>query len=162
MSKRNDLIFQGLLRRRWFVNTVAVLVVLVPLPMWADRYQDAQDREGRDPITVEVTRVVEQGNDDLVDAQVEGELISFSYPGEVSVGDRVEVYVDDDGQWHATELSPLWVPIAATALLWGASGIVLVFYPRMGRRRGWIEPKASDRDRSGLGEVSWPDPPRPG
>lgn len=162
MAKRNDLIFQGLLRRRWFVNTVAVLVLLVPLPMWADRHQEAQDRTGRDPIAVEATRVVEQGNDDLVDARVEGALISFTYPGEVAVGDHVEVYVDDDGQWHAVEQAPIWVPIAATALVWGASGVVLVFYPRMARRRGWIEPDASEPHRSGLGPVSWPDPPPPG
>ena len=158
---RNDLIFQGLLRRRWFVNTVAVLVLLVPLPMWAGRHQDAQDRKGQDPVTVEATRVVEQGNDDLVDAEVEGELISFSYPGKVAVGDRVEVY-HDGSQWHAMAQPPLWVPIAATALLWTASGVVLVFYPRMGRRRGWIEPKAADPHRPGFAEGTWPDPPRPG
>lgn len=140
MTKRNDLIFQGLLRRRWFVTTVAVLVMLVPIPMWLDRHRAIQEREGRDPIAVEVTRVVEQGNDDLVNADVEGELISFSYPGEVEVGDRVEVY-RAGAQWHAMALPPLWVPVAATALVWVASGIVLVFYPRMSRRRGWTRPE---------------------
>lgn len=142
MTNRNNLIFQGLLRRRWFVTTVAILVMLVPIPMWISRYQDTQDRKGRDPITVEVTRVIEQGNDDLVNANVEDRLISFQYPGKVEVGDRVEVYFADS-QWHAMAQAPLWVPVAATALLWTASGFVLVFYPRMGRRRGWIRPKPS-------------------
>ncbi len=139
MADRNSLIFQGMLRRRWVVNTVAVLVMLVPIPMWISRYEDGQDRKDRDPVTVEVTRVVEQGNDDLVSARHEGELIDFQYPGEVAEGDEVEVYFADS-QWKPMKQTPLWVPIAATALLWTASGIAIYFYPRMGRRRGWIEP----------------------
>ncbi|CAN5468926.1 hypothetical protein BH10ACT1_BH10ACT1_36620 [soil metagenome] len=124
------------------VTAAAIFVLFVPLPMWWSRHEDAQDRKGRDTRTVVVTRVVEQGNDDLVSARIEDRLISFSYPGKVSAGDEVEVY-RADSQWHAMEQSPLWLPIAATALCWGFAGFALVFYPRMARRRGWTRAKGS-------------------
>lgn len=140
MSDRRSLIHGALIRRRWVVNTVAVLVMLVPIPMWVSRHQDTQDRRDRDPVTVEVTQVIEQGNDDLVSAFHQDERIDVQYPGEVSVGDEIEVYFDGS-QWHAMEQAPLWVPVAATALLWTASGVVIHFYPRMSRRRGWTKPE---------------------
>lgn len=136
MSDHRGLIFQSLLRRTWAVRAVAIFVLLIPIPMLVGHHQDAQDRKGREFTTVEVTRVVEQGNDDLVSAVVEDRTISFSYPGEVSVGDDVEIYFADS-QWHAKAQAPLWVPIAATALCWVFAGAALIFHPRMARRRGW-------------------------
>ncbi|QXC61190.1 hypothetical protein KSP35_23245 [Aquihabitans sp. G128] len=136
MSSRHSLWFSFFLRRTWAVRAAAVLVLLLPIPMWLSRHQDAQDREGRETRTVRVDRVVEQGNDDLVSGRVEDELISFSRPGKTAVGDRVEVY-RADGQWRTVDQAPLWVPIAATALCWVFAGSALAFYPGLARRRGW-------------------------
>jgi len=136
MSNRRSWWYQTLLRRRWVVTAAAIVVLLLPIPMWFSRHQDTQDRQGRDTRTVVVTRVVEQGNDDLVDARVEDRLISFQRPGKTAVGDRVEVY-RSGGQWRSVDQAPVWVPIAATALCWVFGGTALAFYPGLARRRGW-------------------------
>ncbi len=130
------LLYLALRRRPWFVSLVCVLVALVPLVMWQQRYSDVREREGRATVSVEVVSVIEQGNDDLVTAVLGDEQITFTFPGSVAEGDRVDVY-RSDSQWFAVELAPLWVPIAATALLWIPVAFVVWRYPIMARRRGW-------------------------
>ncbi|MEP1124560.1 MAG: hypothetical protein ABJH68_11795 [Ilumatobacter sp.] len=130
------LLYLTLRRRPWFVYLVCAFVALVPVIMWQQRYADVRERTGRDTVSVQVVSVTDQGNDDLVTAILDDERITFTYPGSVAKGDRVEVF-RSDSRWVAAELAPLWVPIAATALLWVPVAFVIWRYPIMARGRGW-------------------------
>lgn len=124
------------MRNPRFVCFVAVVVALVPLAMWFDRYEETQDRKDRETETVVALEVVDQGNDKMVSIRHRDELITVAYPGKIAVGDELEIYRDDDGQWQAAEQSPLWVPVAASLLLWIPAGVVLWRYgPALSRRR---------------------------
>lgn len=136
MSPRHSLIRLRLMRSPRFVCFVAVVVALVPLAMWFDRYEETQDREDRQTVTVVALEVVDQGNDKMVSIRHRDELFTVAYPGKIAVGDELAVYRNDDGQWQAAKQSPLWVPVAASLLLWIPSGVVLWKYvPALRRRR---------------------------
>lgn len=111
-----------------FVCFVAVVVALVPLAMWFDRYEETQDRKDRETETVVAQKVVEQGNDDMVAVRLGDQLITVDYPGKIAVGDEFAIYLDDDGQWQAASQSPIWVPVAASLLLWVPAVVVLWKY----------------------------------
>ena len=123
------------MRNPWFVCFVAIAVALVPLAMWFDRYQDTQDRKDRETETVVAQIVVDQGNDKMVSARYLDQLITVEHPGQIAVGDELDVYRDDRGQWQAAKQSPLWVPIAASLLLWIPAAVVLWKYVPLARRR---------------------------
>lgn len=139
------------MRNPKFVCFVAIAVALVPLAMWFDRYQDTQDRTDRETETVVAQNVVDQGNDKMVSVRHLDQLITVQYPGKIAVGDELDIYRDDHGQWQAAKQSPLWVPIAASLLLWIPAAVVLRKYVPLARRRRRTRPPLEE-----VGPVSGP------
>lgn len=134
---RRSLLREKLMRNKWVARSACALMALLPAPMWLDRHNTMQDREGRETRMVEVLTVTEQGNEDRITARIEDREVVFDRPGESSPGDEVEVYRDEWDNWRSTDDPPLWLPIAATALCWVPVALIVWKYPGFGSRRGW-------------------------